>query len=142
MIRYMRWIYAGWLGIVNAAVVAQFYLAGYAVFGFTGLNGFELHLVVGASLVLASLIALGLAFAARVPWRITGITGIFFVLMLVQGVLAHTPVRALSALHVVNGVLIFGVTLYLLRESIQFARLEAGRPLVQRSVVAEVGLKR
>lgn len=142
MIRYMRWIYAGWLGIVNAAVVVQFYLAGYAVFGFTGLNGFELHLAVGALLVLASLIALGLAFAARVPWRITGITGIFFVLMLVQGVLAHTPVRALSALHVVNGVLIFGVTLYLLRESIQFARLEAGRPLVQRSVVAEVGLKR
>lgn len=141
MIRYMRWIYAGWLGIVNAAIVVQFYLAGYAVFGFNGLNGFELHLAVGASLVLASLIALGLAFAARVPWRITGITGIFFVLMLVQGVLAHTPIRALSAVHVVNGVLIFGVTLYLLRESIRFARLEAGRPLVQRRVVAEVGLK-
>ena len=137
----MRWIYAGWLGIVNAAIVVQFYLAGYAVFGFNGLNGFELHLAVGASLVLASLIALGLAFAARVPWRITGITGIFFVLMLVQGVLAHTPIRALSAVHVVNGVLIFGVTLYLLRESIRFARLEAGRPLVQRRVVAEVGLK-
>src|SRR5690242_3842876 len=113
----MRWIYVGWLGLTAAAIVLQFYLAGYAVFGFTGLNGFETHLVLGGLIVLASVIGIALAFAARVPWRITGINGAFFVLMVVQGILAHVPVRALSALHVVNGVLVFGVTLYLLRES-------------------------
>lgn len=134
MVRYMRWIYAGWLGIVAAAVILQFYLAGYAVFGFTGLNGFQAHLAVGASIVLASLIGIALAFAARVPWRITGINGAFFVLMVVQGMLAHAPVRAVAALHVVNGVLVFAVSLYLLRESTQWARQQGLKARGQRSI--------
>jgi len=45
--RYMRWIYAGWFGTIAVAIVLQFYLAGYAVFGFHGLNDFGPHLVVG-----------------------------------------------------------------------------------------------
>jgi hypothetical protein len=136
MVRYMRWIYVGWLGITAAAIVLQFYLAGYAVFGFSGLKAFETHLAVGSLIVLASLIGIGLAFAARVPGRITGINGIFFVLMVVQGVLAHTPVRAVSALHVVNGVLVFGVTLYLLRESIHWARQQGLKARGQRRIEA------
>ncbi len=136
MVRYLRWIYAGWFGIIAAAMVLQFYLAGYAVFGFAGLKAFELHLMVGGLIVVASLIGIGLAFAARVPGRIRWINGAFFVLMVVQGMLAHIPVRAVSALHVVNGVLVFAVTLYLLRESTKWAKEQGQTARGQRSIAA------
>jgi hypothetical protein len=121
MVRSMRWFYAGWLGIISAAIVLQFYLAGYGVFGFSGLNGFGAHLVVGDLIGIAILIGLGLAFAARVPWRITGINGALLALMVVQTALAHTGVQGISALHVVNGVLILGVNIYLTREAWKLA---------------------
>ncbi len=139
MDRLMRWIYVGWFGLIAAAMVLQFYLAGYAVFGFAGLKAFELHLMVGGLIVLASLIGIGLAFAARVPGRITWINGAFFVLMVVQGMLAHIPVRAVAAVHVVNGVLVFGVSLYLLRESTKWATQPAHEPTGQRSRASVTG---
>ncbi|HEV2140042.1 MAG TPA: DUF6220 domain-containing protein [Candidatus Dormibacteraeota bacterium] len=116
MTRNLRWIYFGWLALTVVAIVLQFYLAGYGVFAFKGLPPFDPHLLVGDLIGLASLIGIGLAFAARAPWRITGINGAFFVLMIIQAILAHTGVQAISALHVVNGVLIFAVTGYLTRQ--------------------------
>src|SRR5438105_2337972 len=65
MSRYMRWIYAGWFATIAVAIVVQFYLAGYAVFGFHGLNDFGPHLVVGDLIGIAILLGIGLAFAAR-----------------------------------------------------------------------------
>ena len=116
MTRTLRRIYFGWLVFVLVAIVVQFYLAGYGVFAFNGLPPFDPHLAVGDGIGLASLIGIGLAFAARAPWRITGINGAFFVLMIIQAILAHTGVQAISALHVVNGLLILGVTGYLTRQ--------------------------
>ena len=113
----MRWFYVGWLGIMVGAIVLQFYLAGYGVFAFKGLDPFVPHFVVGDLIAIASLLAIGLAFAARVPWRLTIMNVVIFVLMLIQFVLAHTGVQVISALHVVNGVVIFGVTFYLTREA-------------------------
>ena len=120
----MRRFYAGWFAFVSAAIVLQFYLAGYGVFGFNGLNGFDAHFVVGDLIGLAILVGIALAFAAQVPWRITRINTGLFVLMIIQAVLAHTGVRGISALHVVNGVLIFVVTLYLTREAWKVANLK------------------
>lgn len=113
MVRYMRWAYRGWLVLIVAALVLQLYLAGYAVFAFSGVDPFHPHFLVGDLIGIAILIGVGLAFAARVPWRIRRINAGLFVLMIIQFVLAHTGIQALSALHVVNGVLIFGVTVYL-----------------------------
>jgi hypothetical protein len=113
MVRYMRMFYVGWLGIIVGATVLQFYLAGYGVFAFNGLKPFDAHLVVGDLIGLAILVGIGLAFAARLPWRLTGINVVLFVLMFVQATLAHTGIQAIGALHVVNGVLIFLGTLYL-----------------------------
>ena len=121
---YMRWIYVGWLGIISGAIVLQIYLAGYGVFAFNGLDAFFPHFVVGDLIGIAILLGIGLAFAARVPWRITGINGALAVLMVIQFVLAHTGVQVISALHVVNGVLIFAVALYLTWEASKVARLE------------------
>lgn len=124
MTRNLRWAYAVWLGIVVVAIVLQFYLAGYGVFAFKGVESFIPHFVVGDLIGLASLVGLGLAFAARVPWRVTRINGAFFALMVIQFVVAHIPVQVISALHVVNGVLIFGVAVYLFRECLKLARQE------------------
>ena len=113
MIRYIRRIYQGWLALISAALVLQFYLAGYGVFAFKGLPPFDAHRGLGDLIGIAILIAVGLAFAARVPWRLTGINIGLLVLMFIQATLAYAGIQAIAALHVVNGVLIFLVTLYL-----------------------------
>jgi hypothetical protein len=118
MSRYLRWFYAGWLGVISGAIVVQLYLAGYGVFG---KSGFATHAVVGDLIGIAILAGIGLAFAARVPWRVTAINGGLLVLMATQSVLAHAGVSGISALHVVNGVLIFGGTLYLTKEAWKLA---------------------
>lgn len=120
MARNLRIFYVGWNGIIVGAIVLQFYLAGYGVFGFNGLKDFGAHLLVGDLIGLAILLGVGLAFAARMPWRVTIINIVLFVLMFVQATLAHTGVQGVSALHVVNGVLIFIGTLYLTREAAKF----------------------
>jgi hypothetical protein len=122
MSRYFRWIYFGWLALTVAAIVLQFYLAGYGVFAFNGLPPFDPHRAVGDLIGIASLIGIALAFAARVPWRITGINALFFVLMVIQSTLAFAGVQAIAALHVVNGLLIFGVVAYLTREVYRHAK--------------------
>ena len=136
MTRNLRRVYAGWFAIVSAAIVFQLYLAGYAVFGFNGLNGwhegphahlppgFDAHFIVGDLIGIAILVGVGLAFAARVPWRITYINGGLLVLMVIQFLLAHTGVQVIGALHVVNGVLIFLLTLYLTSEAVKIVLRE------------------
>lgn len=121
MIRKSRWFYAGWFCLISGAIVLQLYLAGYGVFG---AGSFGPHLLVGDMIGLAILVGIGLAFAARAPWRITGINVILLVLMVVQASLAHAGVKGIAALHVVNGVLIFGLTIYMTRELLGLARQE------------------
>ena len=110
MLRYLRLAYSGWLGLIVAAIVLQLYLAGYGVFAFNGLNGFGPHFLVGDLIGIAIIVSLGLAFAARVPRRLVAMNGLLLVLMIVQFLLAHTPFAALSALHVINGIGIFGLS--------------------------------
>ncbi len=117
MVRNFRMFYVALFGIIVAATVLQFYLAGYGVFGFHGLNDFGPHFVVGDLIGIAILLGIGLAFAARMPWRVTIINIVLFVLMFIQATLAHTGVQGVGALHVVNGVLIFLGTIYLTREA-------------------------
>lgn len=124
MARNMRRVYAVWFAVIVVAIVLQFYLAGYGVFGFSGLNGFGPHLVVGDLIGIAILIGIGLAFAARVPWRVTGINGALFVLMFIQAILAHTGMQVISALHVVNGLVIFGLAGYLTRQAWLLVQLD------------------
>src|SRR5438105_2877387 len=121
--RYWRWIYAGWFGLIAGLIVLQFYLAGYGVFQFNGEPPFGGHRVVGDVIGIAILLGIGLGFAVRVPWRLTVINSGLFVLMFIQGLLPYTGLPAISALHVVNGLIILGGTAQLLRLAIQFARV-------------------
>ena len=116
MVRYLRAIYAGWVALIAAAIVVQLYLAGYGVFAFNGLKPFDAHRALGDLIGIAVLIGVGLAFAARVAWRVT-ITNIALVaLFVLQYEFAFAGAQGIAALHVVNGILIFGGTLYLLWE--------------------------
>src|SRR2546425_4805278 len=115
MVRNLRMFYVGWIGIIVGATVLQFYLAGYGVFGFKGLNDFGAHFVVGDLIGIAILLGIGLSFAARMPWRVTITNIVLFFLMFVPATLAPTRIQGLSALHVGEGVLLFLGTNYLFR---------------------------
>ena len=118
----LRRIYAGWLSLISAAIVLQLYLAGYGVFAFNGLKGFDAHLLVGDLIGIAILISIGLAFAARVPRRMLIFNGVLLVLMIIQFILAHTGVQVISALHIVNGVVIMGLSGFMTRQAWELAR--------------------
>ncbi len=118
----LRRIYAGWLTLVTALIVLQLYLAGYGVFAFNGLKGFDAHLLVGDLIGIAILIGLGLAFAARVPRQMLIFNGVLVVLMIIQFVLAHTGVQVISAMHIVNGVVIMGLSGFMTRQAWMLAR--------------------
>jgi hypothetical protein len=125
MVGYLRWIYAGLFWVISAALVVQFFLAGWGVFAFSGLPPFDAHRALGDLIGIAILLGLPVAFAAKMPWRTTGINIGLLVLMFIQTTLAFAPQRAIAALHVVNAVLIFGLTLMVTREATTIAR--AGR---------------
>src|SRR5260221_7432667 len=106
----LRRIHAGWVSLVAVLIVLQLYLAGYGVFAFNGLKSYDAHLLLGDVIGVAILISLGLAFAVRAPRRLLMFNGGLVVLMIIQFLLAHTGVQVISALHIVNGVLIMGVS--------------------------------
>jgi hypothetical protein len=93
----------------------------YAAFknadGFAGLHALNGYLV-GINL----LILLALAFASRFPWRTTILNAVLFVLLLVQIVLAHTGIPALSALHGVNALVMVGLGGFLTGSNWAFGR--------------------
>ena len=122
MVRNLRWGYAGLFWVIMAAIVLQFFLAGWGVFAFDGLDEFLPHFIVGDLIGLAMLLGVGVAFAARVPWKTTGINAGLFLLMFLQAFLAHVPVRGIAALHVVNGILILGLAGWFTRRLTVMAR--------------------
>ena len=120
MVRYLRMFYVAWLGLIIAAIVVQLYLAGYGVFAFAGLASYDAHRGLGDLIGIAILIAVGVAFAARVPWRITLLNVGLVVLMIIQFILAVANFQPLSALHVVNAVFIIGLAGRLTYEASRF----------------------
>lgn len=128
----LRWIYAGWFWLTGAAVVVQFFLAGWGVFAWAGLPGFDAHRLLGDLIGIVILIGIPLAFAARMPWRVTWMNIGLFVLMIVQSVLAAADpantkggggaLHFIASLHVVNGLLILGGTIALSIRATAFAR--------------------
>jgi Family of unknown function (DUF6220) len=61
-----------------------------------------LHAINGDLIGLTLLIMVGLSFGSRYPWRTTILTGVLFLLLVVQAVLAHTGITVVSGLHGVN----------------------------------------
>ena len=130
MIRSMRWAYTIETWVLVGAILIQFALAGLGVFAPSdfctvgwasqGTGCFALHAMFGDLVVgVLVLIQLILAFAARAPWSLTGKSAGLLGLFVLQGLLIFPyydlegPVRAVSALHVVNGVVIVFLALHI-----------------------------
>jgi hypothetical protein len=61
-----------------------------------------LHAINGDLIGLTLLILVGLSFGSRYPWRTTILTGVLFLLLVIQAVLAHTGIPVVSGLHGLN----------------------------------------
>lgn len=119
--RVTRWTYLAFAWIILAAVIAQFFLAGLGVFA--GGSNFDLHRDVGYTLSFVMLFGLLVAFAARLSWRIIGLTALLPLLVVLQSVFIvfwHDGAPAVAALHVVNGLAIFSLAGFLALRSRRF----------------------
>jgi hypothetical protein len=72
-----------------------------------------LHSLNGDLIGLTTLVMVGLSFGSRYPWRTTIMSALLFVLLVVQVLLAHTGIPALSALHGLNALVMIGLGGYL-----------------------------
>jgi hypothetical protein len=84
-----------------------------------------LHAINGDLIGLTILIMLGLSFGSRYPWRTTILTGVLFLLIVIQSVLAHTGIPVLSGLHGVNALIMVGLGGYLTGTNWAFGRRAA-----------------
>ena len=120
-----RKIHMGLTHLFAGLLVVQFFLAGLGVFTtvhnkeFKDSN-FDAHAALGTLLVLIALLIMVVALVGRWSPRATQMSALLFGLMIVQMLLAgfgadDAPV--LGGLHVVNALVIVGVTYVLVRES-------------------------
>jgi Family of unknown function (DUF6220) len=129
VIRYLRWAYAITAWLLVGAIVVQFLLAGVGVFApnnFCGAIpdntigcGFTTHAMFAAAVLFPLLLlVLIFAFAARAPLRSKALSLGLLGLFVLQGILiwpyydAPTEWKPLSALHVVNGILVLYVAFH------------------------------
>jgi hypothetical protein len=81
-----------------------------------------LHRANGDLMALTLLVMVGCSFGSRYPWRTTVLTGVLFVLWVIQYVLAYTGIELLSGLHGVNALIIIGLGGYLTARTWTFRR--------------------
>lgn len=123
MTRIFRPIWAILTWLVVLMIPVQFYLAGRGAFAFHQAarsareDAWAAHAIFGTLIGLVVLLALLTALAARLPRRILGLTGLLFVLMLVQMVLAgfgdSASTRWLAAVHPMNALFLTGIAIML-----------------------------
>jgi hypothetical protein len=98
----------------------------YTAFKQADANYLPIHQGNGDLAAIMSLLLLILSFAARLPWRTTGLTALLFALMVFQSLIPSPSVpAAVSALHGVNALLLIGLTGYLTGRNWAFARSKA-----------------
>ena len=68
-----------------------------------------LHRANGDLMALTLIVMIGCSFGARYPWRTTILTGVIFILLIIQSVLAYTGIPILSGLHGVNALIMIGL---------------------------------
>jgi hypothetical protein len=81
-----------------------------------------LHRANGDLMTLTILVMVGCSFGSRYPWRTTALTGVLFVLLVIQSVLAYTGIPLLAGLHGVNALVMIGLGGYLTGTSWAFRR--------------------
>lgn len=124
LIEYFLQLYFIAAGIFTIANADDNQKSVYAAFknadSFMGLHAFNGWLV-GILII----VFFAVSFAARLPRRTIGLSGLLLVLFIVQFVLAHTGIAALSALHGINALILIGLTGYLTGRNWAFGRRAA-----------------
>lgn len=143
-----RKVYSVFSALLLVLLVVQFFLGGLGVFTifiqqesgqpmkelFKSVDPiFGLHFVNGVAIFVSLLVMLVFSFIARNAWRVTGVTALTAVLVFLQPMIAHTPFAALSALHIVNALVITALGYYLASRNWAFGsrgmrRMGAGPP--------------
>jgi len=85
--------------------------------GFAGL-----HRANGDLMGLTILVMVGCSFGARYPWRTTILSGVLFVLLVIQSILAYTGIPLVSGLHGVNALVMVALGGYLTGSNWAFRR--------------------
>lgn len=121
MVRYARLAYRGMIWLFVACVVVQVFLAGLGVFA--GEDNFELHRNFGYTFGWLALLLPLIAIAGRLGRRVIAMSFGITVLFILQSVLValRTDTPYLAALHPVNALAIFWLSLSLARGSRDFA---------------------
>lgn len=119
------WARAGYLVVAwvfVAFVLTQVFLAGLSIF--VGPSSWARHVAFGQLFSYLCVALLILAFVGRLPSLMIGLTMLLSLLYGLQWLLIEIPrsmgMLALSALHPVNALIIFGVSLWLARRSLRF----------------------
>jgi hypothetical protein len=81
-----------------------------------------LHAINGDITALTILIMLGLSFGARFPRRTIVLTGVLFVLVILQYLLARVGLPTVAALHGLNALILVGLAGYLVGTNWAFGR--------------------
>lgn len=81
-----------------------------------------LHRANGDLMAVTILVMVGCSFGARYPWRTTILTGVVFLLLVVQSFLAYTGIPILSGLHGVNALIMIGLSGFLVGRNWAFVR--------------------
>jgi Family of unknown function (DUF6220) len=101
------------------AIIVQVFLAGQAIANLGGSGDFNTHISVGYTIGIIQLVALILAFPARMSRRDIGISAGILVLYIVQTLLP--PLKELSplisALHPLNAMILFTLSLWYARHA-------------------------
>jgi len=131
--QFLRYLFAASAVLFVVGVVFQVFLAG--MFLFAG-GERATHIDFGYLLELGPLVVLVLAFAARSGRRLTTLSGLLFIDVIVQASLPYfkDSVAIVAALHPVNALLVLWLSVTLAREAVALART----PVPARGSAAEV----
>jgi Family of unknown function (DUF6220) len=131
MTRVLRFIWALLVWLFLLLIPVQFYLAGHGAFEYQSTSAsarsdaWGAHTGLGDLMLLISLIALLVALAGRLPRRTLISSGLLFVFMVIQFLLAlsfgdNTSTRWIAALHPVNGLIVTGLIIMLAMRARQY----------------------
>lgn len=133
--QWIRWLYLGAAVLIGASLVGQVFFAGAAVL--VNPAYWAAHRGMGNTIEFLALALVLVGLGTRLPWRVQGLGGLLYGLMLLQYVFLYLMPQVglplLRALHAVNALALFGVTCVLI---VQVWRQVRGRDYVsqERSV--------
>lgn len=135
-VKWIRIIYAAVAWLFVAGVLTQVFLAGLSIFA--SRIYWDIHNGLGYTIGFVPMPLIILAILSRLPRATIGLTGLLFVLSIIQTLLPSMRGEApvVAALHPVNALAMFWVALALARRSLAFVWAPSGTGVGRQPLVA------